>query len=191
MTSRIGKAGGWWPQNNTNLDSVNLLKMLSAKCHSFCSDIINTLRPRKDGCRFPGDIFRCIFLNKNISISINISLKVIPNGQINNIPALVRIMAWRRPGEKPLSEPMMFSLLMHICITRPQWVNVKISPKMGQWKFIGVLLQLSSVLLLSSLGTAELTNCGWDKMATVLQMTFSNSFSWKLYFHSNFTEFCS
>ena len=184
MTSRIGKAGGWWPQNSTNLDSVNLLKMLSAKCHSFCSDIINTLRPRKDGCRFPGDIFRCIFLNKNMSISINISLKVIPNGQINNIPALVRIMAWRRPGEKPLSEPMMFSLLMHICITRPQWVNVKISPKMGQWKFIGVLLQLSSVLLLSSLGTAELTNCGWDKMATVLQMTFSNSFSWKLYFHS-------
>ena len=36
-------------------------------------------------------------------------------------------MAWRRPGDKPLSEPMMVSLPMHICITRPQWVNQKIT----------------------------------------------------------------
>ena len=35
-------------------------------------------------------------------------------GQINNIPEVVEIMAWRRPGDKPLSQPMMFSLLMHI-----------------------------------------------------------------------------
>ena len=32
-------------------------------------------------------------------------------------------MAWRRSGDKPLSEPMMVRLPMHICITRPQWVN--------------------------------------------------------------------
>ena len=32
-------------------------------------------------------------------------------------------MAWRRPGDKPLSEPMMVKLLTHICVTRPQWVN--------------------------------------------------------------------
>ena len=32
-------------------------------------------------------------------------------------------MAWRRPGDKPLSEPMMVRLLTHICITRPQWVK--------------------------------------------------------------------
>ena len=32
-------------------------------------------------------------------------------------------MAWRRPGDKPLSEPMMVSLLTHICVARPQWVN--------------------------------------------------------------------
>ena len=37
--------------------------------------------------------------------------------------ALVQIMAWHRPGDKPLSEPMMVSLLMHICVTRPQWVK--------------------------------------------------------------------
>ena len=33
-------------------------------------------------------------------------------------------MAWRRPGDKPLSEPMMVSLLTHICVTRPQWVKL-------------------------------------------------------------------
>ena len=32
-------------------------------------------------------------------------------------------MAWHRPGDKPLFEPMMVSLLTHICVTRPQWVN--------------------------------------------------------------------
>ena len=36
-----------------------------------------------------------------------ISLKCVPKVRINNIPALVQIMAWRRPGDKPLSEPMM------------------------------------------------------------------------------------
>ena len=33
------------------------------------------------------------------------------------------VMAWRQPGDKPLSEPMMAVLPTHICITRPQWVN--------------------------------------------------------------------
>ena len=32
-------------------------------------------------------------------------------------------MAWRRPGDKPLSEPLMVSFLTHICVTRPQWVK--------------------------------------------------------------------
>ena len=44
-------------------------------------------------------------------------------GSINNIPTLVQIMAWRRPGYKQLSEPMMLSLHTHICVTRPQSVN--------------------------------------------------------------------
>ena len=40
-----------------------------------------------------------------------------------NIPAVGQIMAWRRPGDKPLSEPMMVIFVTHICVTRPQWVN--------------------------------------------------------------------
>ena len=52
------------------------------------------------------------------------SLKFVPNGPINNIPSLVQIMAWRRPGDKPLSAPMMVSLTTHICVNRPQWVDI-------------------------------------------------------------------
>ena len=74
------------------------------------------------------DIFKWIFLNENVWISIEVSLKFVPKGPINNIPALVQIMAWRRPGDKPLSEPMMISLLTHICVTRPQWVNLSTAP---------------------------------------------------------------
>ena len=84
---------------------------------------INTWRPRQNGRHSPDNIFNCIFLNENVSILIKISLMFVPDGPINNIPALVKIMAWHRPGDKPLSEPMIVSLLTHICITRPQWVN--------------------------------------------------------------------
>ena len=67
---------------------------------------VNTLKPTQNGRKFPDDIFKCIFFNDNIWISIKISMKCVPNGPINNIPALVQIMAWRRPGDKPLSGPM-------------------------------------------------------------------------------------
>ena len=81
----------------------------------------NSLRPIPNRRNFADDIFKCIFENENEWISPKISMKFVPNVQINDIPALVQIMAWRRPGDKPLSEPMMVSLLTHICVTRPQW----------------------------------------------------------------------
>ena len=68
-------------------------------------------------------MFKCIFFNENVWFPIKISLKFVPKGPINNIPALVQIMAWRRPGDKPLSEPMMVILSTHICVTWPQWVK--------------------------------------------------------------------
>ena len=64
---------------------------------------------------------------KMYQFSLRISLKFVPKFQINNIPALVQIMAWRRPGDKPLSEPMIVVLLTHICVTRPQWVKLSIN----------------------------------------------------------------
>ena len=80
---------------------------------------LNTLRLRQSGRNFTDDIF----LNENVWILLMIPLKLIPNIRNNNIPELVQIMAWRRPGDKPLSEPMVVNLLMHICVTQPQWVN--------------------------------------------------------------------
>ena len=37
------------------------------------------------------DVFKCIFLNENVRISRNISLKFISKFKIGNIPALVQI----------------------------------------------------------------------------------------------------
>ena len=87
------------------------------------SMLLNTLRPRQNGRHFPDDTFKCIFFNENVWISITISLKIVPKVRINNITALVQIMAWRWPSDKPLSEPMMVSLLTHVCVTRHQWVK--------------------------------------------------------------------
>ena len=88
-------------------------------CFSSHGNFVNTLRPRQNGRHFP-DTFKCFFLNENVSIAIKILLKFVPKGPINNIPALVQVMAWRRAGDKPLCEPMMVSLPKHICVTRPQ-----------------------------------------------------------------------
>ena len=72
--------------------------------HLFC---INTMRLRQNGRHFLDDIFKCIFLNANVWISVKISLKFVLRGQINNIPALVQMIAWRRPGDKTLCEVIM------------------------------------------------------------------------------------
>ena len=85
-----------------------------------------TFTQRQNGRPFADDIFKCIFLNENVYISIKTSLKFVPRGPNDNIPGLVQIMAWRRPGNKPLSEPRMFSLLRYICVTQPQRVKVSI-----------------------------------------------------------------
>ena len=59
---------------------------------------------------FADDTLKCIFLNESVWILIMISLKFLPLGPINNIPALV--------GGMPFSEPMMVRLLTHIYISR-------------------------------------------------------------------------
>ena len=103
---------------------INLAFHLSGSNAGITSLIfLNTLRSRQNDHHFPDDIFKCIFLNENEWILIKISLECVLKGQISKIPPLVQIMAWRRPGDKPLSEPMMVCLLTHICVTRPQWVK--------------------------------------------------------------------
>ena len=87
---------------------------------------VNTSKPRQNGRHLADDTFKRIFVNENVRILNEISLKFVPKGLINNIPSLVQIMAWRPTGDKPLSEPMMVCLPTHICVTRPQLVKTGI-----------------------------------------------------------------
>ena len=95
--------------------------------------LVNTLRPRQNRRHFADDIFKCIFLNENVWITVEISLKFVPKGPINNMATLVQKMAWCRPGDKPLSEPMLVSLPTHISVTRPQWVKIIVNWKKRAW----------------------------------------------------------
>ena len=53
------------------------------------------------------NIFKCIFLTKNIHILIQISLEFVSKIIISNMSSLVQVMAWCLFGNKPLPEPMM------------------------------------------------------------------------------------
>ena len=119
---------------------------VSLSCQS-----INTLRPRQNGRHFADDIFKCMFFNENAWIPIKISPKFVPLGPINKILALVQIMAWRRLGDKPLSEPMMFRLPTHICVTRPQWVNVHINLTVPNDHYSDVIISAMVSQIITSL----------------------------------------
>ena len=62
--------------------------------------LVNSLRPRSNRRHFADDMFKCISLIENVSILIQISLKFVPMGPINNIPALVQIMASLVPSRR-------------------------------------------------------------------------------------------
>ena len=83
------------------IDDVTLLKVLTIPVNCGAILVFNryhfdTLRPGQNGRLFADDICTCIFVNEDVWISINISPKWVPKGRINNIPAWVQIMAWRR-----------------------------------------------------------------------------------------------
>ena len=70
-------------------------------------------------------------------------------------------MGWRRSGNKPLSEPMMVSLLTHICVTRPQWVKNDYHISQGQW--------VSRFLSLHHSELSELTSIKKEDLISTLQ----------------------
>ena len=67
-------------ENSHSSDLCNFPLFQTLKVH---------IEAKTNGLHFPDDIFKCIFLNENVLISIKISHKFVPKGQINNIPALV------------------------------------------------------------------------------------------------------
>ena len=71
---------------------------------------IQLISPGQNGRHFGNDNFKCIFFNENGTILIQFSLKFVSRSSIDNLPALVQLMAWRRTGDKPLPEPMLTQL---------------------------------------------------------------------------------
>ena len=94
---------------------------------------IKTLRPRQNGCHFPNGIFKRIFSEFKMC---KFPQKFVPKGPMNNMPALVQIMAWRRTGDKPLSEPMMVRSPTHTGVIWPEWVNFAKSAKRSNYDLL-------------------------------------------------------
>ena len=83
---------------------------------------IDTLRLRQDDCLFADNIFRGIFYNENVWISIKISQKFVPEGPMNNIPAFLQI--WLGADQATSHYLNQWWLhYRHIFVTRPQWGN--------------------------------------------------------------------
>ena len=94
---------------------------------------VNTLRLRQNGWHFTDDIPKCIFLNENLGISTQISLKFVPKGPIDIMPALVQIMAWHHLDASHYISQWGHSSPMHICITQPQWVSIPYCSTVMNW----------------------------------------------------------
>ena len=77
---------------------VYMGKLFSYLYHLSEEKWFNTSRRRQNDRHFLDDIFKRIFFNENVCILLKISLKFVPKGPVNNIPALVQKMVWRRPG---------------------------------------------------------------------------------------------
>ena len=94
--------GGWiWTLWGTLWAFCTAVK---TKTHIFTGKF-NTLRLKQDGRHFTDYIFKSPLLKENYCKLIKLSLKFVPRGLINNTPALVQIIVWRRTGPKSLLEP--------------------------------------------------------------------------------------
>ena len=122
----------------------------------FCTELlgvmkfINSSAPGQNGYHFADNIFWCTFVNENFCILIEVSRKFVPKGPIDNIPALVKIMAWHLICDKPLSEPVLPDSLTHICGTRGRWVNKTMQihrrTQWNPWNYKGHLMTRYSFL---------------------------------------------
>ena len=109
----IGSGNGSVPDSTRPLTETKRIrtKLQFSQCiyQGTMSQVIKIVQHTEAGAKwslFSRRHFNCIFSNKNNWVSIKISLKSVPEGPVCNSPALIQIMAWRRSGDKPLSEPM-------------------------------------------------------------------------------------
>ena len=118
----LTQTSSWWRVWGETLKNADINNGTEAGCRHIHAETCRNIHAETKWplfCRWPVPIH---FLYENVWISNIMSLKCAPKGPTDNIPALVQKMAWRRPGDKPLTEPMMVRLPTHICVTGPQLV---------------------------------------------------------------------
>ena len=81
----------------------------------------------KKGWLLTDDTFKYVFLNENVLILIEISLKYFTWGRIDNEAAPAQIMDWPRTGDKPVSEPMM-ALFTDTYLRHPATMSEGLTP---------------------------------------------------------------
>ena len=88
---------------------------------------------------------------------------------------MVQIMAWCRPGNKPLSEPMMLSLLMHMCILS----ELKCYSQCWLWNiFISQNCLYSVSYWTHPFIFTCLSHCGWTPFYFMYDTKCSMTFPW-------------
>ena len=93
---------------NTKITLSWAHKQFATRVHTlFYIQFTADLPPEQNGRHFTENILKRIFMNKNLCILIQISLKFVPKGPIDNKATLVQVMAWRRIGDTPLPETML------------------------------------------------------------------------------------
>ena len=135
------------------------------------------------------------FSSENIWISIKISLKFVRKGPINNSSSLAQIMAWRRPGDKPLTEPMMVNLPTHICVTRPQWFNIWIPVLHHQWRgalmFSLICSRINGWVNNREAGDLRRHHAHYDVIVMKYQSFITQWFSWRIIIANSQQKFSS
>ena len=80
---------------------------------------INTFGWRKSWHQSADEILKCFFINEKYHIFIQISLRFIPKGPINNMPSMVQIMPWRHSDDNQLSDDSVVYWYIYIWNTQP------------------------------------------------------------------------
>ena len=86
---------------------IRLLNLFLFTVYMLTWWLVSYFSPRQNGRHFADNSLKRIFMNDNFYIPIQISLKFVPKCPIDNVAALVQVMAWYRTGDKPLPETML------------------------------------------------------------------------------------
>ena len=109
------------------------------------ANYFKTLRPRRNRQHFADNILKSILVQWKCLNLKKKSLKFV--GTTYNIVALVQIIAWRRPSDTLLFEPVMVSLPMHICLIRPQWIYNAYLQTVAYWNVSCLCLKHSNLTM--------------------------------------------